>query len=100
MKQHLSNISLYRFIGILWKLRINLQSNIKETNENAQQVKGQLDIIVQGFEKQFDRVTQHTTDIENQIKQFDKRLERESQKFIEASFYYSEGSKAYRGGDN
>ena len=42
------------------------------------------------FRKQFDA----------QLEQLDKRIDTESQKYMEASYYYSEGTKAYRAGDN
>ncbi len=56
--------------------------------------------LVEGVEGQLSKVTLQTTRIEDEIKQLDKRIESESQKFIEAAHYYSEGSVAYRGGDN
>ena len=38
--------------------------------------------------------------IETELGQLDKRIDTESQKHIEASYYYSEGTKDYRAGDN
>src|SRR6266567_9612572 len=37
---------------------------------------------------------------DNQLKQLDNRIETASQSLIEASYYYSEGTKEYRAGDN
>ncbi len=52
------------------------------------------------FEGELGKVTLHTAHMEQEIKQLDKRIESEGQKFIEAAYYYSEGSKLYRSGDN
>ncbi len=38
--------------------------------------------------------------IETELGQLGKRIDTESQKYIEASYYYSEGTKDYRAGDN
>lgn len=38
--------------------------------------------------------------IETELGQLDKRIDSESQRHIEASYYYSEGTKDYRAGDN
>ncbi len=38
--------------------------------------------------------------IETELGQLGKRIDSESQKYIEASYYYSEGTKDYRAGDN
>jgi tetratricopeptide (TPR) repeat protein len=79
------------------ELREKLQSDI---NENTQQIKDQLATVMQDFQSQFDKVTEQTAHIENQLKLLDNRIEEESQKLLEAAFYYSEGSKLYRSGDN
>ena len=38
--------------------------------------------------------------MDQKLEQLDKRIETETQKYVEASYYYSEGTKAYRAGDN
>ena len=56
---------------------------------------------IRQFRKQFDiRLEKLDKRIEAELGQLDKRIDTESQKFIEAAFYYSEGSKFYRSGDN
>lgn len=71
------------------ELRTRFEADIKHIAE-----------LVKGFEGELEKVSLHTTHIEQEIKQLDKRMESERQKFIEAAFYYSEGSKLYRNGDN
>lgn len=56
---------------------------------------------IRQFRKQFDkRLEKLDKRIEAELGHLDKRIDTESQKFIEAAFYFSEGSKFYRSGDN
>lgn len=81
-------------------LRTNLEKDVKEINDNAVQVKSQIDSIVVQFTAQLELITQHTSNIELRLKELDKRIESESQKFLEAAYYFSEGRKAYSEGGN
>ncbi|SRR6266566_302029 len=91
-------VAITVFFGIseVFKIRVlrtGLEADIRETNNKADEVKSEL-------ERQLTVVNQHTTSIEDQLRQLDKRTENEIQKFIEASYFFSEGSKKYREGDN
>jgi tetratricopeptide (TPR) repeat protein len=56
---------------------------------------------IRQFRKQFDdQLEQLGKRIETELGQLGKRIDTESQKHIEASYYYSEGTKDYRAGDN
>jgi tetratricopeptide (TPR) repeat protein len=82
------------------ELLIESEVNHKRINELRTQFEADMNHIselVEGLERQLRKATQHT---EDEIKHLDKRIESESQKFIEAAYYYSEGSKQYRSGDN
>ena len=74
--------------------RLLTESEANNTRINELRTRFEADIkhiaeLVEGFEGELGKVAQHTT-----------RVEQEMQKFIEAAYYYSEGSKLYRNGDN
>ena len=80
-------------------LQTSMSAQQEMGKTRSQQRKGR-EQTMQDSQNQFGKVTEQTTNIENQLKELDKRIERESQKLIEAAFYYSEGSTFYRSGDN
>lgn len=56
---------------------------------------------IRQFRKQFDdQLEQFGKRTETELGQLGKRIDTESQKHIEASYYYNEGTKDYRAGDN
>ncbi|MGZ3610161.1 MAG: tetratricopeptide repeat protein [Ktedonobacteraceae bacterium] len=57
----------------------------------------QLELFGKQIETEFGQLDER---IETELGQLDKRIDTESQKHIEASYYYSEGTKDYRAGDN
>lgn len=46
------------------------------------------------------RIRQFRKQFEDELNQLKKRIETESQRYVEASYYYSEGIKQYKAGDN
>ncbi len=88
-------------------LRFRFESDIGEINNRANQVEKKFDENSQIFQNLLAKITEQTKNIEDknriigeELKQLDKRIEVESQKLIEASYNYNEGTKEYRRGDN
>lgn len=52
---------------------------------------------IRRFRKRFNEKLKQ---MDEKLKQLDKRIDTENQKYVEAAYYYSEGTKAYRVGDN
>lgn len=88
-------------------LKSRLENDINEINDRANKVEKKFDENSQIFQGLLVNITEQTKTIEDrnrineeELKQLDTRIERESQKLIEAAYYYSEGTKEYRRGDN
>src|SRR6266568_3998683 len=88
-------------------LKFKFENDINEIGSRADHVEKKFDESSQNFQNLLDTVTEQARDVEDKnrileehLKLLDKRIEQESQKLLEAAFYYSEGSKLYRGGDN
>jgi tetratricopeptide (TPR) repeat protein len=88
-------------------LKFKFENDINEINNRANQVEKKFDEGFQTFQNLLNKSAEQAKDIEDEnrilegrLRQLDQRIDFESQKFIEASYYYSEGTKDYRAGDN
>lgn len=88
-------------------LRFRFENDINEINSRANKVEKKFDENSQTFQNLLDNITGQTSIIEERnriiegkLTQLDTRIEHESQRLIEAAYYYTEGTKEYRKGDN
>lgn len=88
-------------------LRFRFENDINEINSRANKAEQKFDENSQTFQNLLANIVGQTKiieeknrRIEEELKQLDTRIERESQKLIEVAQYYSEGTKKYRRGDN